>query len=51
MQKASYSNIGPINTLSSQNISQYICKALKKKKQKQNTHTQKTSLTNFIFQK
>ena len=34
MQKASYSNIDPINVLSSQKISQHICKAFKI----QNTH-------------
>ena len=35
MQQASYSNIDPINILSSQNISQHICKAFKI----ENTHT------------
>ena len=49
MQQSSNSNKDPVNILTSQNISQHICKVL----EIQNTHTHihKTSLTNFIFQK
>ena len=47
MHQASYSTKDTINILSSQNISQHICKAFKDPK---HTHTHQTSLTNFIFQ-